>query len=488
MLIQCDICQVVTIDVLPDDVLLAIFDFYVVRYQDLDFVESAFGTRFGTEDTIKKMRSWQTLVHVCRRWRGLVFGSPRRLDLRLYCTTRTPARKTLDDWPALPLRINGDVFEDSVDDVVAVLQHSDRICQINLRCHTTLQIEKLWTTMKLPFPDLASLCLSTEGLSHVPALPDSFLGGSAPRLRFLCLHSIPFPGSPVLLLTATHLVSLWLLNIPHSGYISPDAMVTCLSMLVSLEQLQLAFESPQSSPDQENRRSPPPTRTVLPALISFSFKGVSEYLEELVTRIDTPQLRQFWTTFFNDIGFDIPKLIQFITLTFDALKDAHVVFDTDTAWITFQRLAPSFSDVRVEISCRVPNWQLSSLGQIGTSFLLLLSTTENLYIYEYLKTQIVWEDDIENIELLELLFPFTAVKDLYISKQFAPRIAPALRELTGGSTAEVLPTLENLFLEGFQPSEQVHEGIRQFISARQLTNRPVTISIWERDPMSLEVG
>jgi hypothetical protein len=34
-------------------------------------------------------------------------------------------------------------------------------------------------------------------------------------------------------------------------------------------------------------------------------------------------------------------------------------------------------------------------------------------------------------------------------------------------------------LEGLQPSEPVQEGIAQYISARQLTNRPVAISIWE---------
>jgi len=83
---------------------------------------------------------------------------------------------------------------------------------------------------------------------------------------------------------------------------------------------------------------------------------------------------------------------------------------------------------------------------------------------------------------LELLVPFTAVKNLYLSKQFAPRIAPALQELTGDRTTEVLPSLENVFLEGFLPSEPVEEGIRQFISARQLANRPVAISVWERDP------
>ena len=469
---------------LPDDDLLAIFEFYMARYQDLDILE----VMFDEQDTRTRIGPWQSLAHVCRRWRGLVFGEPRRLNLRLRCTTRTPARKTLDVWPALPLLIKGDVSESSVDNVIAVLEHSDRICQMGLRFCSTSRIEKLWTAMQVPFPELTSLYLSTEGLSYLPVLPDSFLGGSAPRLRFLCLNAIPFPVSPKLLWSATHLVHLWLLNIPHSGYISPEAMVACLSMLTSLAQLLLEFESPQSCPDQEIRHSLPPTRSVLPALTSFSFKGVSEYLEELVARINTPRLLQLWTAFFNDIDFDNPELIQFITLTFDALKDVHVVFDSDTAWVTLQQQAPLFADVRVEISSREPDRQLSSLAQIGTSSLPPLSSTEKLYIYEHLQLQLDWKDDIENTKWLELLLPFTAVKDLYISKQFTPRITPALQELTGGRTTEVLPTLQNLFLEGFQPSEPVHEGIAQFISARQLINCPVTISIWERDPRSFQVG
>jgi hypothetical protein len=62
-----------------------------------------------------------------------------------------------------------------------------------------------------------------------------------------------------------------------------------------------------------------------------------------------------------------------------------------------------------------------------------------------------------------------------------PSIALALQELTGGRTTEVLPALENVFLEGFQSSEPVNEGIAQFISARQVTDHPVEISVWHRD-------
>jgi hypothetical protein len=466
-----------TIDVLPDDVLLTIFDFCVVGDQDLDIFEAL----FNDQKTNRKLESWRSLVHVCRRWRGLVFGSPRRLKLHLFCKLGLSPRKSLDVWPALPLLIQGYVSEKSVDNVIAELKHSDRICKIDLVGLTTLQNEKLWTAMQVSFPELAVLRLLFGGESYGPALPDSFLGGSAPRLRYLALTSIPFPGLPKLRLSATHLVHLRLYDIPHSGYISPEAMVTCLSMLTSLDTLIFKFRSPQSSPDQESRRPPPATRSLLPALKVFSFKGVNEYLEELLAQIDTPGLNLLRTTFFNDIDFDTPEFIQFITLTFEAPKDVHVVFDSGAALVTLQRSPISVANVRVEISCRVPNWQLSSLAQICTSSLPLLSTTENLCIHEHSQTQLDWKDGIESTEWLGLLLPFTAVKDLYLSKQFAPRIAPALQELTGGRTTEVLPTLQNLFLEGFQPSEPVHEGIAQFISARQLTNRPVAISVWERD-------
>ena len=329
------------------------------------------------------------------------------------------------------------------------------------------------------FSTLDGLYLSFRGLSYGPVLPDSF---SAPCLRYLSLVAVPFPRSPKLLLSATHLESVWLTDIPHYGYISPDAMVNCLAMLTNLSCLRLQFESPQSCPDRENRRFLPPTRSILPSLKMFEFKGVHEYLEDLLARIDTPRISQLSATFFNDIDFDTPELIRFVSRssTSKAPNEAHVLFDSRTALFKLQ-LHPADVYLSVWISCRATDWQLSSLAQICTSSMPLLSTTENLYIYEPLQSQLDWEDGIENTECLDLLRPFTTVKSLYLSKQFTPRIARALQDLTGGRTTEVLPTMQNIFLEGFQPSEPVHEGIDQFIAARQLSNRPVTISIWERD-------
>ncbi len=414
-----------------------------------------------------------------------MFGSPRRLNLQLFCSAGTSAR-TLDVWPALPLLIGDYVTETSVDNVVAVLEHSNRIRQINLRCLSTSQTENenVWAAMQVPFPELPGLRLESDS-ETAPFLPDSFLGGSAPRLRHLELYSIPFPGLPNLLLSVTRLVTLRLSDIPHSAYLSPEAMVTCLSVLTSLETLYLEFESPQSSPDQVTRPQPPPTRSTLPALREFRFKGTYEYLEDLVAGIDAPRCHRFLTWFFNDIDFDTPQLMEFIsrTQTFKALNIVHVTFHGHAVWVKLQSQTYNLEEVKVGVSCRVPDGQLSFLAQICTS-LPLFSTTENLYIHEpeHLFSPLDWKDDIENAEWLELLRPFTAVKDLYLDKKFAPYIARALQELTGGRTTDVLPSVKNLFLEGFQPSgsDQGIEGIRQFISARQLTNHPVAISVWER--------
>jgi hypothetical protein len=82
---------------------------------------------------------------------------------------------------------------------------------------------------------------------------------------------------------------------------------------------------------------------------------------------------------------------------------------------------------------------------------------------------------------LDLLLPFTAVKNLYLSKEFAPGIAAALQELVGGRITEVLPSLQNIFVEGLEPSGPFQENIGQFVAARQLSGHPIAISVWDKD-------
>lgn len=86
------------------------------------------------------------------------------------------------------------------------------------------------------------------------------------------------------------------------------------------------------------------------------------------------------------------------------------------------------SGLDLDISCRQFDWQLSGLAQVcGSSFPQdLIHTTEHLYILDYGNSELRWQDDIESSQWLELLYPFTAVTDLFPSQSIAPRVAPAL--------------------------------------------------------------
>jgi hypothetical protein len=102
----------------------------------------------------------------------------------------------------------------------------------------------------------------------------------------------------------------------------------------------------------------------------------------------------------------------------------------------------------------------------------------HLYILENKFSRPLWQDDLENNQWLELFHPFTTVKNLYLSREFVPRIVPILQELVGERVTEVLPNLQSIFLEDLQESESVPESMRQFIAARRLSSRPIAISHW----------
>jgi hypothetical protein len=423
--------------VLPEVVLLEIFDFFVVGDQALPSFGAEHCTLLRTSRISKRMVEWwQPLVHVCRRWSGLVFRSPRRLNLQLYCTPyERVTRETLDIWPALPLIIDGDlIFSLPMDDIF-FLEHSNRIRQINFNFFrippplTVSEFEKVRIATQVPFPELTALTLTlnsrrlpTETV-RVLVTSDSFLGGSVPRLRRLIFNGTPFPGLQKLLLSATHLVELhW--NFPHYPYISPEETVTFLSALTSLERLSLRFKfkSTQSGPSQQSRPYAPPlpTRSVLPTLMVFSFNGDNKYLEDLLARIDAPRLYQMWIEFFNiflhDFYFGTPQLIQFIgrIQTFKPPNEAHVTLNNGGARFKLQSQAPNLEIVNVDVSCTEPNWDPSGPARIRTSFSPLLSAVESLYVYENLHSPseyLGWRNGIENTEWLEFLFPFTAVKN-----------------------------------------------------------------------------
>jgi hypothetical protein len=451
-----------TINVLSDDVLLEIFIFYV--------------------DEASSVGKWHMLVHVCQRWRHVIFTFPVCLSLKLLCGARTPVRRTLDVWPALPIVVwsvwNQSHYSSAAgsqdpDNTIAALEKHDRVCKIILLDVPRWLLQRVAAAPQEPFTALTYLEIRSVG-DWVSVLPDSFLGGSAPRLRSLCLINVPFPALWKLLLSAKDLVSLHLFDIPDSGYIPPETMVTCLSSLTQLESLGLQFRSPRPRPDRSTRRPPTLTRAILPALTSLQFYGVSEYLEDVVARINAPLLHDVGMTFFNQLTFNIPQLPQFVRLAkrLGSPNRAQVTFYGCSVVVRLSSEAGTVDNTQVtlEISCRAIDWQLSSLAQVCTLFVPYFPTLERLDISEGQYPPPHWQDDMENAQWLEILRPFTATKDLHLSEAIQLRMGPALQELSGGRATEVLPMLQCLFLSGFRS-----KSINKFIAARRLSGRPVDI-------------
>jgi len=471
-----------TIDVLPDDALVDIFDFYI------------------NWDPYTPPNKWRALVHVCRRWRYLVFASPRHLNLRLAYLGRRPMPDALGVWPVMPVillstfevLLRGVPYSESVrrwDNLVAALEseHYHHISEIDISEGFSLRWGRFAAAMQKPFPELTHLRVSLYGSRDlVPVLPDSFLGGSVPHLRTLELRSIPFPSMPKLLLSANGLVKITLLDIPNSGYISPDAMATALTMMTRLESLHLQFRSPRSFPNTTSQHLPPSARFVLPALTKLVFRGIYEYLEDLLARIDAPLLYYLRIIFFKDLDFDVPQLRRLIGHAegFKAFDHAEVVVFHGSIRLSLVPKTGAVDRQRqlaIEINCAELDLRLSSLAQLCSSPLPLIATLEELKITEskYLSSS-HWKCNTDDTRWVELLDSFTAVKNLYLTDEIARHVCGALRELSRERVTEVLPSLQNVFVDGSRSFEQIEEAMRPFVAARQLSGRPVAIDHWRR--------
>jgi len=456
--------QQVTIGSLPDDVLLKIFKFF-------------------TDDGLNE---WLTLIHVCRRWRNVTFAFPRHLNLQLFCNPlRKSVKEMVDIWPELPIHIS-DVdlpSKECVDYIAAALRLNHRVAGIYFDNTEEPEWEILAPLMQRTFPALERLWVQPHAGGIKNALSSSFLGGSAPCLRDLTLIRVPFPALPELLLSATNLVNIIYAIVPRSGYISPQAMVTGLSALTRLESLSLTFRSPGDLPDRAIPIPPPDTRTLLPSLTDLRFYSSSGYIEDFVAQIDAPLLDSVRITLFNQEVLEVSELANFLRRA-DKLSLSHqaeVILQADSISITLSpklllgKLDPK--TFMLNFTCHESALRLSYLAQFCASFLHTLSPFEFLHIHNSMYH--TWEDVIDDPDpqWLELLHPFTTVKDLLLSGTVAPYVAQALRGLPVEQVTEVLPALENVFISRSEPYGPVWEAISEFADARQLSDHPVSIHV-----------
>ena len=452
---------------LPDHILLEIFDQYLGEDQDDLNVDA-----------------WYPLVHVCLQWRNIVFKSPHRLNLRLFYTAKPgkSASEMLGVWPEFPIiiQVNGN-RPWSEPNVLAALDHKDRIRKIQLVDIAGMALEAILLKMQEPFSALTDLVLMSSTNEPNMIIPKSFLGWSAPRLRSLTVRSIRIP--PLLNLvssSARDLVELSLLDIPRKGYIPVTKMVTALSVLTNLEILSIEF-SLQRRRYWDRQHPPPPTRSVLPSLKSCSFKGICGYLEDFVAMIDTPRLETLDVTVckYDQYPFnsnETPQSNQFLrrSTVFKTLNNAGVHLWSNKLEITLSR-RPWASDAKVmlRIMCRD---DIYTLRQVCYFRFIPLSKIESLGISsQYHKWQSHREATEKDTDWLISLYFFCAVKSLYLSKDIVPSIAGALKGFVDSQgTPEPLPpmlrSLQKISTNTVKlPSGSVKTAIEQYAAMRGLS-------------------
>ena len=456
-----------TIESLSDDTLLEIFDFYRV-----DAVALSRGRPW----------KWHRLAHVCRRWRSIVDTSPRRLGLQILCKNGARVERILSTWPTLPLvlRFKGNAKSKSLpNNVMIALRHPDRVCEVDV-CVTSSIIGSIAELLQVPFMALKNIRMESKDAKEPPALGD-FLGGSAPLLNEIHLHGIavPFPAIRRLVLSTSHLNMLSLAKIPNTCYFSPEDLVTCLSALVHLTRLFVDFHSPASRPNSRMAHLPSPERAILPSLVNLAFYGANEYLEGFFARIDCPALTSLLIKYFNQLIFEIPQLVQFISRV-DALKsptEVTVKPDVKYSGMSLRRRTRGGGlggECYVMLPCSQFDWQLSFSTQILHEISALLCSVRVLSI-DRSYFPLIGKEDMEMTQWLELFQPLSQISKIHVSiEELVPDI---MHSLVSEDTAPgILPRLTSLHLEGYRKSTFAMEAAARFVAARKLAGHNIRLS------------
>ena len=351
---------------------------------------------------------------------------------------------------------------------MAALKHSDRVTSISLTVTSSL-LEKL-SAIEKPFSELECLVLLSRG--SVPlTLPSAFLCGS--RLRCLYLTGVTSPALLQLLQSSRNLVDLQLHEVLNSSHLTPETLTNSLSGMIRLRSLSLHFLS--STPDYHAPPPPSRERVVLPALTRFKFLGITEYLEDLVARIDTPRLGLIEVTFFNKSNFDLSELREFTHRigTHKSHRRADILSSKRTISISLTRPGDP-ARLKFQLFRKSLTEQLFFAAQVCIQFSAFLLNVEDLHISA--KRQSRQEYGLHSQEWLEPINSFTGVKWLHISGNLSTDIMCSPPD---GRPESVLPSLCKLYkLYILQPVPRyvpLKEAVASFMTSRRLSGHPIVV-------------
>ena len=423
---------------------------------------------------------WLRLIHVCQTWRSIIFDSPRRLGLQLFCTNGTPVRNILHCWPELPIIMRYGVFSGTdplpvaaqdMDEIVAALQQPGRIRTIQLTV-TSLLLEKLTAITQEEFPNLELLELTSQ--TEAGLIFHNQFFGATPRLHTLRTTKIALPGLPQLLLSDTDLVSLQLEAIPSIGYIPPDDLITTLSAMHRLQMFHVHFLPPISRPVSLR----PQRRVTLPFLKYFEFHGDCEYLMCLSNGINVIA-KYTYLTFLNDLEYPISTLMDLIGRTeMPGFSEAKLHYsDTDISITFSQPETPRLLVFRVP-STRF-DWQMTSITKICDQ--LQSSATLSVRQLDIYASPPLPDghDDMDHSLFLGLFRIFNSVESLRVTKEIRAHAVRALARAQLPHEDMVLRNMQEFYVEAHDEFASVQTALAAFIAARRRSNFPVSLHPWE---------
>lgn len=462
-----------TIQVLSDDVLLHIFSYFRPHQHRPYFF-------YGHIPPLTW--AWQRLANVCRRWRYLIFVSPRSLGVWLVISSKR-CGTTLDLWPPLPISIHSGAHQTlsskEEQNVISTLRHSDRIFDIDLSISDSLlKKSNLW--MK-SFSALGRLCL-TSPYHQSTVLPREFLGGptiTSRRLRYITFKGVSLPTLPQLLLSSCDLIRLHLGKnvLTGDGFLSPARLATALCTAARLEFLHVHLPSKVFHKDQGSADPmiSPPDLVVLPALNYFDLKGSNKYLEDFVSRIHAPALKSIRVDISNKNAerLEFSQLSQFVSRaermsllplqTFIYLKKSGL------------RISHEFG-IRGHLCFELRRdsgpgyFQVSQAVHICRKLSpLMISDAKRVCVDLNIETRNSPDETDVRVSLLwlQLFSLFNGTQELEWYSEYLPE---AHDSITIGQ--ELLPALRVLRLD---IGPRTPRFIKSFVAERKLTCRPITV-------------
>ena len=478
-----------TIDKLPEEVLLEVFDSYR-RFLKYDYSYET-DRRHQRESNLvpkyerrwNRKHGWFKLVHVCQKWRRIVLASPFRLDLSLVLIDRNPGNmKTVytPRLPSLPIRIDypyGPTTDNSdVDRVIAALKRRDRRVRGIVFKGNDLHLKRVFKEMKCPFPELERLeiCGSSAHGWNLQ-FPPTFLRGSAPRLRRLKMSPVSLESVSKLLSSATALVELSLSIDTIFGSSPTESLVVHLQAMSCLRWLALTLPPRISHNEIPEHREKGWNIVSLSKLTFFHFYGHRLFLDSLVSGLAVPSLQTFdieLNEYPADFTSPIPHIARFIA-DISLEPEAFRVIFSDSANKNYFSLSLLAHSESIDDPDPHFNFYSQDIMQIGNALSPRLAIVKELFLvsfYMSLPPATPWRT------FLEL---FHDVKVLRLQHKIMLDIAHSLQDQ--GKSAPMLPSLEEIELRTLEwPWNQderrsAMELFEPFIAARQEAGRPVKI-------------